>query len=639
MANNQDYLKKAKAQEITNEALQSEISLVKTLGTLLQSNLKTQGRLNDATQDRARMLQGMIDDDKNKLSTDKKISNIQKDIANATAKIAKANAGDKRIKVDIHKANLKIGLARLAQLKIEQKIENVTSKIKKSLTVAGILGSALTVLKSWDKTLSAIGGTFGSINQMGSTFVKDMATSEATAIGLGFGMDDVATTVATLSTDFGISVDEAAKLNEQILETAKATGLSVSESTELFGLMEQITGQGFDQVEALTEGAFQLARANKVNPSAPLKDIAKSSQTVASFTKDTGENLFEAAIQARMFGLNLETVAQSARGMLNFQDSIRKETEASVMLGKTINLQRARELALSKDLTGFTKELKSVLEGTDFTTLDPLTQESVAGALNMQVDEVQKLLKGTKTLKGTISGMDWDDLAGQEAMGKLESMIASFNKLTKTLTNALGPSITTVFEKMTAWLANQKNIDWLVASFQKITGIASFLAENIVAIGSAVLGLKSTFFVLDMFKIKAFRGAMAAAAKLAGMSAAAFGPLAAVAFGGILAGLTYLVTKTIAKPVNDFKSGPGGINFMSGPAGAFTLNPKDSVLATTNPIAVNDAVSIGSTTTNKTSGQNNGLVAVLRGKDVHFITNNRPLTGGDTGFSPLVGAV
>ena len=45
---------------------------------------------------------------------------------------------------------------------------------------------------------------------------------------------------------------------------------------------------------------------------------------------------------------------------------------------------------------------------------------------------------------------------------------------------------------------------------------------------------------------------------------------------------------TNAKNVSDFTSGPGGITHMSGPAGAFSLNPRDSVLATTNPIPVND---------------------------------------------------
>ena len=33
---------------------------------------------------------------------------------------------------------------------------------------------------------------------------------------------------------------------------------------------------------------------------------------------------------------------------------------------------------------------------------------------------------------------------------------------------------------------------------------------------------------------------------------------------------------------------PGGISMMAGSAGVFKLNPRDSVMATTNPIPVND---------------------------------------------------
>ena len=63
--------------------------------------------------------------------------------------------------------------------------------------------------------------------------------------------------------------------------------------------------------------------------------------------------------------------------------------------------------------------------------------------------------------------------------------------------------------------------------------------------------------------------------------------LAAIAAGVAAVSAAYAKGKN----VNDFKSGPGGINFMSGPAGAFKLNPRDSVLATTNPIQVNDMMS------------------------------------------------
>ena len=44
----------------------------------------------------------------------------------------------------------------------------------------------------------------------------------------------------------------------------------------------------------------------------------------------------------------------------------------------------------------------------------------------------------------------------------------------------------------------------------------------------------------------------------------------------------------LVQGVDDFRGGRGAITTMAGPAGVFRLNPMDSVMATTNPIPVND---------------------------------------------------
>ena len=127
MAKKEDYLGKAKAQEIVNEALDSEVGLTRLIGSLLDKNLQKQGRLNAAVQDRARMLGRITKEERDQDSISKRIAATENDIANATAKNVKANAGDKRIKKDIHQTNLSITV-RLAQLKIEQKIEKTLKK-------------------------------------------------------------------------------------------------------------------------------------------------------------------------------------------------------------------------------------------------------------------------------------------------------------------------------------------------------------------------------------------------------------------------------------------------------------------------------------------------------------------------------
>ena len=50
--------------------------------------------------------------------------------------------------------------------------------------------------------------------------------------------------------------------------------------------------------------------------------MAGSAEEIAGFTKDGGENIAEAAVQARQMGLSLSTTAKIAEGLLDFESSI-----------------------------------------------------------------------------------------------------------------------------------------------------------------------------------------------------------------------------------------------------------------------------------------------------------------------------
>jgi hypothetical protein len=52
---------------------------------------------------------------------------------------------------------------------------------------------------------------------------------------------------------------------------------------------------------------------------------------------------------------------------------------------------------------------------------------------------------------------------------------------------------------------------------------------------------------------------------------------------------------------------------MSGPAGSFELNPRDSVLATTNPIPVNDMMTGPAGSMNTGGGQNMNITVRSEG--------------------------
>tara|TARA_E500000331_G_scaffold106222_1_gene102934 strand:- start:770 stop:2701 length:1932 start_codon:yes stop_codon:yes gene_type:complete len=631
-ANAQEF---EKAQRSANDAVKDTNDLVRNLGTIFQK------RLTDPAQRFAEAMGNTVDTltsmkgesksigdllgqlakvKKQEQSTQEKINNLSKTkvilSGNEHANVKRSYETD----LKALKARKEQIIASIKQDEIFQSIKEKAKQIQEAVTLAGIIKLSISAAKNFNATLDTVGGTFGSLNVLGGQFQKDLVQSQVDAVRVGSTLQDVNAVVESLSSNFGISLDVADSLSGKIVDTSIALGISAQEGANLFGVLMQTADLSAVQAEKLTEGAFQLARANGVAPQAVLKDVAQSSETIAKFTKGAGENLFEAAIQARQFGLNIDGVAKAARGVLNFQQSIQAETTASVLLGKTLNLQRARELALSKDLVGFQKELKNQLAGVGkFTELNVFEQEALADALNMSVSEVAQLANGTKTLQGALRLGGFDDLAGQEALGVLTQLTAELKAIGIQLTNTVGPALLSI-------LGPLKSIIETVG-----TGIQ--VLKDFGALGPVISASIAAMAAKSMIKLLPLLGVQSAlfTSKVA-TSFAATGPLAIPLAATALAGLVGLIAK--ARDVSDFKSGPGGINFMSGPAGSFKLNPRDSVLATTNSIPVNDMLSTpaGGIQPNSGGGQLTAT-AVARGSDIHFVVNNRPLTGGDSGYS------
>ena len=210
--------------------------------------------------------------------------------------------------------------------------------------------------------------------------------AEAAAKGLveEFGSLDVLTTstasgVGALTAEFGIGGANAAKLLKQL---------------------SAINGQSIETNINTLETVGNLARANRVAPALVLNDLAESTETFAKFAGDGGDELAKAAIEARKLGLNLGTVDKVAESLLDFETSIEKQLEAQVLLGRSLNLDRARQLALSGDLEGVLAEVKEQVGGAaEFAKLDVIQRNALAAAVGLEVTELSKLAAGEDTLK------------------------------------------------------------------------------------------------------------------------------------------------------------------------------------------------------------------------------------------------
>ena len=301
------------------------------------------------------------------------------------------------VKTQIKDANELSSLTSEQKDILEQQAEVFDSMKKK----VGALGSTLTTfLKRPQAAIGALvigigkfAGKFGEVNrELGQSFTQGLNASTLSATGLGFIFEDTAGTVRELASEFG-GVD-AATLSTQanIGLMASNMGISNKEAVGLTASFTRLNGGSADMAADMVKTTQEFANQNGIIPAALMQDLAGSAEQFALFGKDGGSNILRAAGYAQKLGVNMATLSGISEGLLDFETSITKELELGAMLGKNINLDRARALAYEGDIKGATKETLRALGGIDaFNKMDYFQKKASADLLGISVAEMQKM--------------------------------------------------------------------------------------------------------------------------------------------------------------------------------------------------------------------------------------------------------
>jgi hypothetical protein len=173
---------------------------------------------------------------------------------------------------------------------------------------------------------------------------------------------------------------------------ANNLGISGAEAATLSGSLARLNGGSLETAGNLAAGSREFARMNNIPVSQLMGDVAGATEEFALFGKEGGKNIIEAAGYAAKLGTNMSTISGIADNLLDFENSINKELELGAMLGKNINLDRARSLAMQGDLTGATEETLRALGGVEsFNKMDYFQKKATADLLGVSVAELGKM--------------------------------------------------------------------------------------------------------------------------------------------------------------------------------------------------------------------------------------------------------
>ena len=453
---------------------------------------------------------------------------------------------------------------------VSRQSKGMATMLGSVIGIFGISGGILGLFKSFFALQGKIGAKFGAIGMHSETLKSNLMESVPNAARIGKNMDNLVAVTDALSSNFGFSLEKASGLSLEIADTATALGISDSEAASLFGTLTQIAGVSESTATDFMKQTALLAQANGVAPNAVLQDIAKSSETIAKFTGTTPDNLMKAAVMAKKLGTNLDTVGKIMDGMLNFQESIGKEIEASILLGKQLNFQKARELALNNDIEGAMKVVLGQLGSEEeFQRMNAIQRKSLADALGVDVATMAQMISKQEEARNLndvmAEQMPLEKMIGAEALDSMAKVISEFKAIGAELMVTIGPAVIGVME-----------------------GFASFVKEGSRA-KVLMVGLAAAMIGFAIFStISAIANIVSAFSQIP------FGvgvPLG-IAAAGVLIGLI----GTAAAVVSSIGDGAFGANagtkqISTGEGEIYNLSPNDDVVATPNLIDFLDNLS------------------------------------------------
>lgn len=353
--------------------------------------------------------------------------------------------------------------------------------------------------------------------------------------------------------DMGKALQNDIKL---ISKFQKISGLSAKEGE---AILKYSLGTGQEATKLTKEimGAYRLQGLKGklvLNEKDAMKEIANTSARMQLSIKGGASGLGEALASSKALGVSLGQVESIAGSLLNFEDSITNELNAELLLGRDINLEKARQAALDNHMATLAQEIqKQVGSATDFANLNRIQQEAIASAMGMQANELAESLLKQEELKSISEdaalseqekyermleeGATREEIEanlGEQALASIEEQ-ASMKEMVQAKEQEMQEQI------QKELLGNMKSFSDALTDifkmFDKIFGLVGGMKTVMVAIGALLTGKMLMGLGQMVAKLGVALGLSSAkaVAEMTAMSAMTLGLGAVAAIGGIMA--------------------------------------------------------------------------------------------------------
>ena len=514
-----------------------------------------------------------------------RIKDLDNQIANLTKNIERVGGLD-----NLEKS---IGKSEKGLEDLNNKARSEANSVKSQFKILGntmtsVFEGAFNAIKSPEAIFTAIVAAAGQINSQVVGLSKSLNLSYGEAQNVrqefaqvAFAADDTFVSTKKLleaqmafNDALGFQGEITAKNSQTFAELNKRLGIGVESAAQL-QLIAEATGVEFEKQKLEqyeTVNAVEQQFGVSLNVKQVMDEVGKAGAYGLAQFQGSVTALTEGVAQAKALGLSLDQVNSIAGKLLDFESSINAELQAELLLGKDINLEKARLAALNNDQVTLMEEINREMgDFNDFSNMNRIQQEAMADAVGMTVDGLSEAL-----LKQQYAGKtqkEITDLAGKEVAERVEMLSTqerfadSMEKLQGMLGDIVAGPLGTFAELISKILGSTTAVGSIlgimggVQLVKAISGFGSMLGvlKNIQKVSKSTMVINAaSAAIANPFKA------------LAGLAVA----------GAAVAGVSALVSRN--EKADDYMSPGYGKRTLSTPEGSISFNDKDTIVAGTN---------------------------------------------------------
>ena len=359
-----------------------------------------------------------------------------------TGLLNKLGMGDLNKFFNLDKANeqSKVQLEKLGKSATAgQKISTVTKNIFKNLDMGALAAGALFKLagslvdqfKKADQSTTDIARGLSMSKKDAKEFKKEMMETSGSFLSTAVSLKEQKKTVFALNKELG---GTAIAFNKDILAGAADTLNRLHLSEEAVGNMAKlamVTGKNFKTLEKeQAKGVLDAEREFGIR--LKLSDVLDEANKITGLARVNAMGieggLTKAVATAKSLGIEMSAVASSAGQLLDFESSIQNELQAELLIGRDLNLEKARAAALAGDQEALARALVEEAGSLEeLQGMNVIQQQALAGALGMSADQLADSLVTQEALASqSDKALDRD---AQEALNN-EKMLSLTEKQT-----------------------------------------------------------------------------------------------------------------------------------------------------------------------------------------------------------------